>query len=166
MTTTKPAPKAAPAPKPAPAAKPAPAPKPAAPKATPAAAPKAAPAPAATLKPTSVIQNGVSRPNSGKTKLVWDIADKMSHDKKEAIDRKTLTDVLLAPPHLLVVGTIHTQYGKWRKFHGLSVAKPVAVAQDEVVAEETAATEEVAAEEETTVEEATTEEAPLDQSAE
>ncbi len=91
---------------------------------------------AAAPKVKAVEQNGVSRPASGKTKLVWDIADQMSAEKKEPIDRKTLTDVLLAAPHLLVVGTIHTQYGKWRKFHGLVAAKPEAAAPAAPVAPE------------------------------
>ena len=88
---------------------------------------KAAATPA--VKAASDTKNGVTRPSSGKTKLVWDTADRLSAAKKEPIDRKTLTDELLAAPHLLVVGTIHTQYGKWRKYHGLvapvKVADPV-----------------------------------------
>lgn len=84
---------------------------------------KAAATPA--VKPPSDTKNGVTRPSSGKTKLVWDTADAMSAAKKAPVERKDLTDVLLAAPHLLVVGTIHTQYGKWRKYHGLVTVKAV-----------------------------------------
>lgn len=68
-------------------------------------------------------QNGVTRPSSGKTKQVWDTADMMSKELKAPVGRKELTDKLLADG--LVVGTIHTQYGKWRKFHGLATEKAV-----------------------------------------
>lgn len=73
-------------------------------------------------------KNGVIRPSSGKTKQVWDVADEMSKAAKAPVDRKSLTDRLLAEPYSLVVGTIHTQYGKWRKYHGLVVAKEAAPA--------------------------------------
>jgi len=81
---------------------------------------------AAAAKTEKVEQNGVTRPASGKTKLVWDIADAMSKELKAPVTRKAVTDALIAAPHLLVIGTIHTQYGKWRKFHGLvkEVAAP------------------------------------------
>lgn len=98
---------------------------------------KAAAAPAE--KPKAIEQNGVTRPASGKTKLVWDIADQMSATAKAPIDRKALTDVLLAAPHNLVVGTIHTQYGKWRKFHGLVAAKAEAAPAAPAVPETPAA---------------------------
>lgn len=80
---------------------------------------------AAEAKPatTTDSQNGVTRPGSGKTKEVWDTADKMSAAIKAPIGRKELTDALLAQG--LVVGTIHTQYGKWRKYHGLVTEKAV-----------------------------------------
>lgn len=82
---------------------------------------------ATAAKTAKVEQNGVTRPASGKTLLVWTVADQMSADLKKPVDRKALTDVLLAEPHLLVVGTIHTQYGKWRKFHGLVTEKAAPV---------------------------------------
>lgn len=90
---------------------------------------KAAATPA--VKAPSDTKNGVTRPSSGKTKLVWDTADAMSAHLKAPVERKALTDVLLAAPHLLVVGTIHTQYGKWRKYHGL--VAPVKVAETPAV---------------------------------
>lgn len=66
-------------------------------------------------------KNGVTRPSSGKTKRVWDVADEMSQALKAPVDRSSLTERLLAEG--LVVGTIHTQYGKWRKYHGLVTPK-------------------------------------------
>ncbi len=89
------------------------------------AAPKAAKAPkepkVAAPKPALDEKNGVTRPSSGKTKQVWDVADAMSKAAKTPVTRAALTDALLAEG--LVVGTIHTQYGKWRKYHGLVTAK-------------------------------------------
>lgn len=92
---------------------------------------------AAAAKTEKVEQNGVTRPASGKTKLVWDIADAMSKELKAPVSRKAITDALIAAPHLLVIGTIHTQYGKWRKFHGL--VKEVAAPAPAEVAVETGA---------------------------
>lgn len=66
-------------------------------------------------------KNGVTRPASGKTKQVWDVADEMSKAAKAPVSRADLTERLLKEG--LVVGTIHTQYGKWRKYHGLVVVK-------------------------------------------
>ncbi len=70
------------------------------------------------VKAPPIVQNGVTRPSSGLTKKVWDIADELSGIKKAPATRAEVTEKGLAEG--LVVGTIHTQYGKWRKFHGLS----------------------------------------------
>ncbi len=84
--------------------------------------PKEAKAPKAPAAPKVVVavdeKNGVVRPASGKTKQVWDTADAMSKAAKSPIPRNELTAQLLADG--LVVGTIHTQYAKWRKYHGLT----------------------------------------------
>ena len=100
-----------------------------------AAAAKAAAAPAEPKAPADE-KNSVTRPASGKTKQVWDVADAMSKELKAPVARKDLTDKLLADPYNLVVGTIHTQYGKWRKYHGLvaekAAAAPAAPAAPEV----------------------------------
>lgn len=107
-----------------------------------AAADKAAAEAAKPAKVEAPKQNGVTRPSSGKTKQVWDTADLMSKELKAPVGRKALTDKLLADG--LVVGTIHTQYGKWRKFHGLAAEKVVKPAEAPAAAAE-ATTEQNAA---------------------
>lgn len=66
----------------------------------------------------SVKQNGVTRPNRGVTLKVWEIADQVSKDTKAPATRKLVTEAGLAAG--LEQGTIHTQYGRWRKFNGLT----------------------------------------------
>lgn len=78
-------------------------------------------------------KNGVTRPASGKTKQVWDVADEMSKAAKAPVSRADLTERLLKEG--LVVGTIHTQYGKWRKYHGLVVVKEAKPAATTATAE-------------------------------
>lgn len=69
-------------------------------------------------KPEKVVQNGIVRPNAGtKTAKVWDIADGLSAANKSPAARK---DVLAeAQKADINVSTAATQYGQWRKFHGL-----------------------------------------------
>lgn len=72
-------------------------------------------------------QNGVSRPLSGATKQVWEIADRISGEQRRPAERKEVTEAGLAAG--LQQGTIHTQYGRWRKYNGLTSvreAKPAA----------------------------------------
>lgn len=85
---------------------------------------------AAPAKAAKVEQNGVTRPSSGATLKVWEIADRLSAAKKAPAERKEVTEAGIAEG--LVVGTIHTQYGRWRKFHGLAkvVEKSAAPAAD------------------------------------
>lgn len=64
------------------------------------------------------VQHGISRPLSGATKQVWDLADAISAEARRPAERKEVTERGLAAG--LQQGTIHTQYGRWRKFHGLS----------------------------------------------
>jgi hypothetical protein len=72
-------------------------------------------APAAAVK---VTQNGVTRPKDGTTTgRVWAIADEISAKKGEPADRKTVIEQVVAEQ--INASTGATQYGKWRKFHGL-----------------------------------------------
>lgn len=68
-------------------------------------------------------QNGVSRPLTGATKQVWDIADSISAATKKPAERKDVVEAGKAAG--LQEGTINTQYGRWRRFHGLTVAREV-----------------------------------------
>jgi hypothetical protein len=61
--------------------------------------------------------NGVTRPSMGVTKEVWDTADMLSKKLGTYVDRSTLTEVLNGK---VEIGTIHTQYGRWRKYYGLT----------------------------------------------
>jgi|SRR5690606_16775405 len=71
-------------------------------------------------------QNGVTRPRSGTaTGRVWEIADELSAAAGEPVARK---DVMAqAKEEGLNEATIATQYGRWRRFHGL--ARPNATKQ-------------------------------------
>lgn len=68
-------------------------------------------------------KNGVSRPLSGATKGVWDIADKISTETKAPAERAAV--VAAGKEAGYQEGTINTQYGRWRRFHGLTVAREV-----------------------------------------
>lgn len=73
----------------------------------------------------SVTQNGISRPMSGKTLQVWEIADSLSAQKQAPADRKEVIEQAIAAG--IESGTANTQFGRWRKFHGLAAersAKP------------------------------------------
>lgn len=70
------------------------------------------------VKAETIKQNGIPRPNKGKTLRVWEIADEISKALKGPADRKAVTEKGVAEG--LEAGTIHTQYGRWRKFHGLT----------------------------------------------
>lgn len=64
-------------------------------------------------------QNGVTRPSAGtKTGLVWELADKISAKLKQPAGRgaviKAATDKEINP------STAATQYGRWRKYNGLT----------------------------------------------
>lgn len=61
--------------------------------------------------------NGVTRPSMGVTKEVWDTADMLSKRLGTYVDRSTLTEALNGK---IEIGTIHTQYGRWRKYYGLT----------------------------------------------
>jgi len=77
--------------------------------------------------------NGVTRPSSGtKTGRVWEVADEISAARGEPAPRKDVMEKCKAEG--INEATIATQYGKWRKFHGLKAerkapeAKPAAEA--------------------------------------
>lgn len=64
------------------------------------------------------IQNGITRPKAGtKTGRVWEIADKQSEAAGKPAKRKDVLDQFVAEGGNVATGA--TQYGKWRKYHGL-----------------------------------------------
>lgn len=67
-------------------------------------------------------QNGVTRPKDGTTTgRVWTIADEISAKNKEPATRKEVIEACQAED--INPSTAATQYGKWRKFHGLEGEK-------------------------------------------
>lgn len=65
-----------------------------------------------------VQQNGVTRPKDGSTTgRVWAIADEISSKQQRPATRKEVIDQVHAEG--INTSTGATQYGKWRKFHGL-----------------------------------------------
>jgi hypothetical protein len=68
-------------------------------------------------------QNGVTRPGTGQTLRVWEIAEKLSEFNedgsiKKAAPRKDVLAAFTAEQGNASTGA--TQYGRFRKFHGLS----------------------------------------------
>lgn len=93
-------------------------------------APKAEKAPKPEKAP-KIEQNDVVRPKAGTgTGKVWDIADQLSAQNGSPAGRKEVLDATTEAG--INVSTAATQYGKWRKFHGLkrevAVAAPAAEA--------------------------------------
>ena len=121
---------------------------PAAPVAEEAAAPKAEKAPKAPKEPKEpkVEANGVVRPKDGtSTGRVWAIADQISAAKGAPAPRKEVMDQCASEN--INVSTAATQYGKWRKFHGLErEVKPAVPATEAPVASAAPAEGEGAAE--------------------
>lgn len=73
--------------------------------------PKPAPAPKDT-------KNGITRPKAGtQTGRVWEIADQQSKDLGEPAPRKMVLDKFVEEGGNVATGA--TQYGRWRKYHGL-----------------------------------------------
>ncbi len=92
------------------------------------------PAPA----PAQPKQNDVTRPKDGtKTGQVWAIADKLSGEGDSTVPA-TRGDVMKACEAAgLNQATAATQYGRWRKFHGLGrTAKAAATPDDGAEVEE------------------------------
>lgn len=71
-----------------------------------------------TEKPEKDSQNGVTRPKENtKTGKVWEIADSISEENERPAYRK---EVLAAAEEASIhPATAATQYGRWRKYHGL-----------------------------------------------
>lgn len=81
-------------------------------------------------KPTPVPKderNGIVRPAGGVTRRVWEIADELSSKNQKPAERKEVTEV--AEKEGINVGTIHTQFGRWRKYYGLVTPKEERAAQ-------------------------------------
>lgn len=89
-----------------------------------------------------VERNGVTRPLSGATLKVWQIADAISMQKKAPATRAEVIEAGGKENPPLNAGTINTQFGKWAKFNGVVSAKP---AKAEKAAETPAPTEAAAA---------------------
>lgn len=63
-------------------------------------------------------QNGIVRPKAGtKTSRVWEISDAMSAKLGEPAPRKPVLEEAVSEG--LNPSTAATQYGRWRKYHGL-----------------------------------------------
>jgi len=73
-------------------------------------------APAA--KPEKDTANGITRPKAGtKTGRVWEITDAQSANLGSPAPRKGVLEECVAED--INAATAATQYGRWRKYHGL-----------------------------------------------
>jgi hypothetical protein len=82
-------------------------------------------------KAQKIEANGVVRPKSGtKTGRVWEISDELSAALKRPVERKLVMEA--AAKESINEATCATQYGRWRKYHGLKgqLATPPAAAPD------------------------------------
>ena len=68
-----------------------------------------------------VEKNGIVRPMTGATKKVWDIADAISAETKAPAERAAVVE--RAKAEGVNEGTVNTQYGRWRKYHGLTTLR-------------------------------------------
>lgn len=64
------------------------------------------------------VSNGVQMPTRGKTLRVWEIADAMSKEARAPVTRDDLAKACMAED--IPLGTVLTQYGRWRRFYGLT----------------------------------------------
>lgn len=72
--------------------------------------------PAATA--TKDIQNGVTRPKPGTISgRIWEITDSLSAQEGFPVARKKVLEAAMAEG--INAATAATQYGRWRKYHGL-----------------------------------------------
>jgi len=70
-------------------------------------------------------QNGVRRPKPGTaTGRVWEIADELSKEQESPAARADVLKAFEGEGGNSATGA--TQYGRWRKFHGLGRNKPKA----------------------------------------
>lgn len=78
----------------------------------------AAPKKEKAVKAPKIEQNGISRPGAGTaTGKVWEIADSISQATGKPASRKSVLEDAQAAG--INPATAATQYGRWRKFHGL-----------------------------------------------
>lgn len=91
---------------------------------------------AKTPAPKQPSQNGVSRPKSGTaTGRVWEIADELSKAAGGPAARADVLKAFEAEGGNPATGA--TQYGRWKKFHGLAGTRTVKKApEDEAEVEE------------------------------
>lgn len=68
-----------------------------------------------------VEKNGIVRPMTGATKKVWDIADAISGETQAPAERAAVVE--RAKAEGVNEGTVNTQYGRWRKYHGLTTLR-------------------------------------------
>lgn len=66
-------------------------------------------------------KNGVTRPSAGSTAKVWTIADEISATNKAPAKRKEVLTKALEQG--VNPATAATQFGRWCRYHGLSVAR-------------------------------------------
>ena len=99
-----------------------------------------APATEAPAAVARIQQNGITRPKEGTTTgRVWAIADEISAQTQKPAERGAVVEQGVSEK--INASTCATQYGKWRKFHGLTgenapgrSAKPAAEATPEAPA--------------------------------
>lgn len=79
-------------------------------------------------KPAREKKNGVTKPSVGtQTGKVWEIASSISEKKGSPAERAEVLEA--AKEFDINPATVTTQYGQWRKFHGIvKVAKPAKAA--------------------------------------
>jgi len=70
------------------------------------------------------IQNGVARPKPGtKTGRIWEIADELSAQLGHPVPRRKVLEAAINEG--MNPATAATQYGRWRKYHGLGAETEV-----------------------------------------
>lgn len=84
------------------------------------------------------IQNGVARPKPGtKTGRIWEVADELSAQLGHPVPRRKVLEVAISEG--MNPATAATQYGRWRKYHGLGAeteVKATAEAEEDVSVED------------------------------
>lgn len=84
------------------------------------------------------VQNGIARPKPGtKTGRIWEIADELSAQLGQPAPRRKVLEVAINEN--MNPATVATQYGRWRKYHGLGAETEVtatAETEDDVSVED------------------------------
>lgn len=81
------------------------------------------------------IQNGIARPKPGtKTGRIWEIADELSAQLGHPVPRRKVLEVAINEN--MNPATAATQYGRWRKYHGLGAETEVTAEAEEDVSVE------------------------------